>query len=62
MLNGPGLPDSVLFPVNTAPIDRTGFAGEIIGGLQKLNTEEPPGPFGVMGKGPGEAAYRVEYT
>ena len=32
-----------------------GLPGEIIGGLQKLKTEEAPGPVGVTGKGPGEA-------
>lgn len=30
-----------------------GLAGEIIGGLQKLNTDELPSPVGVFGR-PGE--------
>lgn len=30
--------------------------GDTIGGLLKLKTEEPPGPVGVAGRGPGEAS------
>ena len=29
-----------------------------IGGLLKLKTDDPPGPVGVAGKGPGEAVYK----
>ena len=37
---------------------RNGLPGETIGGLQKLKTEDPPGPVGVTGRGPGEATCR----
>ena len=44
-------------PPPPLPLDggRNGFPGETNGGLQKLNTDEPPGPVGVTGRGPGEA-------
>ena len=32
--------------------------GDAMGGLLKLKTEEPPGPVGVAGRGPGEAKKR----
>ena len=41
---------------------RNGLPGETIGGLQKLKTEEPPGPVGVTGRGPGEAVHDVKYV
>lgn len=46
--------------VGVFPFTITGLKdlpGETIpGGLLKLKTEEPPGPVGVAGRGPGEAA------
>ena len=53
------MPTGVGFaPLAPPPTDggRNGLPGETSGGLQKLNTEEPPGPVGVTGRGPGEAA------
>ena len=31
------------------------FPGDSKGGLLKLKTDDPPGPVGVAGRGPGEA-------
>lgn len=51
-------------PPLAPPVDagRNGLPGETIGGLQKLKTEEPPGPVGVTGRGPGEAVINVQYN
>ena len=52
-----GIGFAPLLPTAPPPDDagRKGLPGETIGGLQKLKTEEPPGPVGVTGRGPGEA-------
>ena len=55
------IPTGVIFvpfpPPPPLPFDagRKGLLGDTKGGLQKLKTEEPLGPVGVTGKGPGEA-------
>lgn len=53
----PMLTDAGFVPLLPPPVDagRNGLPGETIGGLQKLKTEELPGPVGVTGIGPGEA-------
>ena len=50
-----GIGFAPLLPPPPPDAGRNGLPGETIGGLQKLKTEEPPGPVGVTGRGPGEA-------
>ena len=58
-------PESKFWGANNAPLVGVVFGclkvfpGEAKGGLPKLKTDEPPGPVGVAGKGPGEASREV---